>query len=112
MKKKNVISIIKKDTYLKELIPEIKNTDHKIKKYDGILRWVVDPAFKNIDLNKATANFINRGITKNDEEWRDLYRKIGYSLYGYWEIFYWEANNPDAEEYIPKTTRVKKDVVI
>jgi hypothetical protein len=24
---------------------------------------------------------------------------MGYSLSGYWEIFYWEVNNEDAEDY-------------
>ena len=38
-------------------------------------------------------------FTKNSEEWRKLYRDIGYSLYGYWEIFYWDMNNEDAADY-------------
>lgn len=35
---------------------------------------------------------------KNSEVYRKLYRDMGYSLYGYWEI-----NNEDAGEYIPNT---------
>ena len=37
----------------------------------------------------------------NSEMWRKLYRDLGYSLFGYWEIFYWEANNEKAAEYKP-----------
>jgi len=53
-------------------------------------------------------DFLERGVTKNDEEWRDAYRKIGYSLSGYWEVFYWNANNEDAEAY-DYPTSLKKE---
>jgi hypothetical protein len=46
------------------------------------------------------------GYDKNSEVYRKLYRDIGYSLEGYWEIFYWEVNNPIASEYKHK---VKSD---
>jgi hypothetical protein len=44
---------------------------------------------------------IYRGLDKNCDEYRKVYRDIGYSLDGYWEIFYWEVNNPISREYIP-----------
>lgn len=47
------------------------------------------------------ADFSKRGLTKNSEEVRALLRSIGYSLYGYWEIVYWEVNNSDVKSYIP-----------
>lgn len=39
------------------------------------------------------------GFGKNSEVYRKLYRDMGYSLDGYWEIFYWEVNNPNADKY-------------
>jgi hypothetical protein len=42
------------------------------------------------------------GLGKNDESVRKLYRDMGYSLSGYWEIFYWEMNNEDADQYRPE----------
>jgi hypothetical protein len=50
-------------------------------------------------LNNIVALFYSIGLTKNSEEWRKLYRDIGYSLDGYWEIFYCEMNNKDAADY-------------
>jgi hypothetical protein len=46
--------------------------------------------------------FMRMGLTKNSEEVRKLYRDMGYSLSGYWEIFYWDMNNEDAHKYKPK----------
>lgn len=80
---------------------EILATPHQIVAIDGHLRWREDKRFssEHTDLNTIVMNFLERGVTKNDEEWRDTYRKIGYSLSGYWEVFYWNANNEDAETY-------------
>jgi hypothetical protein len=47
------------------------------------------------------------GLNKNSEEVRKLYRDMGYSLSGYWEIFFWEVNNEDAPLY-RKGKRKKK----
>lgn len=66
----------------------------------GTLRWVMDPMIGKmwdlggIDLNKLMAN-----SDKNDPLIRDLFRQMGYSLHGYWEIFHWDVNNPKANEY-------------
>lgn len=46
--------------------------------------------------------FRSMGLTKNSEEMGKLYRDMGYSLSGYWEIFYWETNNEDAGKYKQK----------
>jgi len=43
--------------------------------------------------------FMKMGLTKNSEPVRKLYRDMGYSLSGYWEIFYWDVNNEEAEDY-------------
>lgn len=67
----------------------------------GTYRWKPDPAvevlfdYDAVDLN---AFFIN-GADNNDPRVRELYRKMGYSLHGYWELFHWEVNNPTADKY-------------
>jgi hypothetical protein len=80
--------------------------DHEvIEDEHGTLRWKEDPMVcKIIDkgiLNDLWYLFHTMGLTKNSEEVRKLYRDMGYSLSGYWEIFYWEVNNEDAENYRP-----------
>jgi hypothetical protein len=42
-----------------------------------------------------------KGYTKNSEIYRKLYRDMGYSLSGYWEVFYWDVNNEKVDEYNP-----------
>lgn len=73
----------------------------------GTVRWkedkVVSGLFKkDINLNHLWMLFMRMGLTKNSEEVRKLYRDMGYSLSGYWEIFYWDLNNEDARKYKPK----------
>jgi len=71
---------------------------------DGYVRWVEDPerakeimdSFGAKDLNDL---FGRCRADKNDPIIRELYKCIGYSLYGFWEIFYWDVNNEDADEY-------------
>ena len=101
MRKEKAIEILWRDNLLKELLPEIHGTDHEIEKFGDLLRWKPDPTLGHVDINKKIEEFIDRGITKNDEEWRDFYRRLGYTLAGYWEVFYWEANNPNADKYKP-----------
>jgi len=106
--KTEVIDLIKDDEYLSDLIPEIENTDHQIEKVEGILRWKPDPALnpEGLNLNDVCEYFVRKGITKNDEKWRDYYRRLGYSLFGYWEVFYWDLNNEEADQYDPKTAKI------
>jgi len=72
----------------------------------GTLRWKTDPAVRAVIdkgiLNDLWVLFMSMGLTKNSEEVRKLYRDMGYSLSGYWEIFYWDMNNEDAHKYKPK----------
>ena len=69
----------------------------------GVIRWKEDPFVKRFadgcDLNNIVAGFYGKGNGKNSEIYREFYRKLGYSLSGYWEIFYWDMNNEDAEDY-------------
>ena len=77
--------------------------NHKIVLDGEVFRWEKDPTIDMlydlgmIDLNKLFSVMGRRG--KNDPRVRDLYRRMGYSVYGYWEIFHWEVNNPYADEY-------------
>jgi hypothetical protein len=73
----------------------------------GTVRWKGDKVVRallenQINLNELWMLFRSMGLTKNSEEVRKLYRNMGYSLSGYWEIFYWEVNNEDAKKYKPK----------
>ncbi len=63
----------------------------------------VDNLIDVMNLNHIVMLLIYLGYNKNSEIYRKLYRDMGYSLYGYWEIFYWEVNNPDYAEYKPNT---------
>lgn len=70
---------------------------------NGVLRWKEDPfvskLIRSTNLNLVIEGLYENGFDKNSEIYRALYRKIGYSLSGYWEIFYWDVNNEDADEY-------------
>lgn len=72
---------------------------------NGVIRWKPDhevcELIKGMNFNNVIMDFITRGLDKNCEEYRKLYRDIGYSLDGYWEIFYWEINNPVSYLYTP-----------
>lgn len=86
---------------------ETHHTHEIIKDKDGYLRWKENPTvnhiLKNISLNELCPLLKTLGYGKNSEVYRKLYRDMGYSLYGYWEIFYWSVNNEDASDYIPNT---------
>ena len=73
---------------------------------NGVVRWKEDPAVQDVldrvNLNDIWMLFFKMGLTKNSEEVRKLCRDMGYSLSGYWEIFYWDMNNEDAHKYRPK----------
>lgn len=69
----------------------------------GTIRWEADPELEKIIMDEYNAKDLNdlfmKGAKKNDPIIRELYKHIGYSLYGFWEIFYWEVNNELAHEY-------------
>jgi hypothetical protein len=95
---------LENDDLYGEIMRKESHHDHKIIDCDGRPRWKEDPKVSELveamgGLNNIVRFFFAMGITKNDEVWRKLYRDIGYSLYGYWEIFYWEMNNEDAADY-------------
>lgn len=94
------------DELYKEILEIECHHDHVlIRDKNGSIRWKENPHTRNyIDgaggLNVVLPLLDNLGCGKNSEIYRKLYRDIGYSLYGYWEIFYWEMNNDEADEYI------------
>lgn len=99
---------ISRESITEDLYQEIfeKESHHNheiIKDEHGTLRWKrndrVDKLVDEVGLNGIMMLFYNLGLTKNSELIRKMYREMGYSLYGYWEIFYWEVNNPESDEY-------------
>ncbi len=76
-----------------------------IKREDGSLAWECKPGVieiaERIGINNIVELFESLGFGKNSEVMRKLFRDLGYSLFGYWELFYWEVNNPAASEYVP-----------
>lgn len=102
-----ITRIIQRDAlpsdYREMMEKETHHTHAIIEDEHGTYRWEPDPfTVKLIDatnLNFVIQGLYENGATKNSEIYRELYRKMGYSLSGYWEIFYWEVNNPDAKQY-------------
>jgi len=89
-----------------EMLKTEQHHDHPITVCEnGYYSWKETTTHKllsdHYDLNDVVCDFISEGLTKNSEEWREFYRDMGYSLYGYWEIFYWEINNEDTDNYQP-----------
>lgn len=90
--------------------------DHVIETdVNGVYRWKADERVRELTMNSQKINFNeliylfhSLGYDKNSEPYRQLYRDMGYSLYGYWEIFYWEVNNPDAKKYKPNKSALGK----
>lgn len=90
----------------REILDKETHHDHKIIQDDrGVYRWEESPMtneiLKGMDLNNLVLLLIILGHGKNSEVYRKLYRNMGYSLFGYWEIFYWESNNEEADQYEP-----------
>ncbi len=96
----------------KEILDKEWHHDHEIIEDEkGTFRWKENPKVSEI-IDKGILNdlwylFHTMGLNKNSEEVRKLYRDMGYSLFGYWEIFYWEMNNENAHLY-RKGKRKKK----
>lgn len=89
--------ILDVETHHKHIIYEDEN-GKLFWKEDNIVRKMVD----KIGLNDIYQLFYSLGLNKNSELIRKMYRDMGYSLFGYWETFYCEANNDIANQYVPK----------
>lgn len=107
--------------FINEILTTETSHDHPIIQDDhGTYRWLGDPLISEmfnrgqIDLNQIMVPGRIKPIVgihpevepdkilKNDTLIRELYRRLGYGLWGYWEVFYWEANNPNSDKYIDK----------
>lgn len=78
--------------------------DHELEMTGTVVRWKAKPddhPCHSVDLNEyCIAMATKYGPNyRNNLEYRQLYRDIGYSLFGYWEIFFWEANNEFADQW-------------
>lgn len=100
---------ISRDTFkdhelFEEIMRKESHHNHDIVDEGHGPRWKEDPRVSKLvddmgGMNNVVAFMYSIGLNKNSEEYRKLYRDIGYSIYGYWEIFYWDMNNEDAADY-------------
>jgi len=86
--------VLKREHYGHELYVDKHNT----------IRWVKNPEKEKEIMEEFGASDLNDlfgrcRADKNDPRIRELYKHKGYSLFGFWEIFYWRVNNPCACEY-------------
>ena len=90
----NFIKIIKKESHHNHEI---------IQDEEGILYWKPDEnlcaEIEGKNINDNIFYFHSNGLDKNSEEYRKFYRDMGYSLLGYWNIFYCKTNNPICTNY-------------
>lgn len=94
--------------YIEIYDTEVANFSHPnynqiIQDSEGEFRWEgkenIIKFAEEFGINEITIKFDELGITKNSECYRQFYRDLGYTLWGYWELFYWDVNNPEAENY-------------
>lgn len=105
MKRKEII-IERKDVlepiFQKMLRTETHHTHEIIQSKNGVLRWK-----DNIDENDIESESkILRDIESNQDDFysesmRELYRDLGYSLCGYWKMFYGMVDDENEDGYVP-----------
>lgn len=98
------------DNY-KEVLDREKHHNHELVMVNGVIRWKENENLRSIDINKVIEIFYELGYDKNSEVYRKFYRDLGYSLSGYWEVFYWEVNNEDQNEYRPSLVNKIKNFI-
>lgn len=80
----------------------------------GTIRWVANPVKEQRMMDMFDAKDLNdlfmKGADKNDPRIRELYKHMGYSLFGFWEIFYWEVNNEIAYQYMGRKEGNKRRI--
>ncbi len=92
------------DEIYADILKRESHHDHEILVDEhGKFWWKENPEFtemkEKIGLQNIWDLLESLGYNKNSEVIRKMYRHNGYSLFGYWELFYWEVNNPIANEY-------------
>jgi len=92
-------SVTQENTWLLDMEDELMKCGHPIIRDEetGMLCW--STVKDDDDLNCTVAAMHKIGLTKNHEIYRNFYRGLGYGLFGYWELFYWDVNNPAAFDY-------------
>jgi hypothetical protein len=95
------------DDYKQILEKEIHHKHPLAMDEHGRVKWIKNQSVADLvekmgGLNPIIALLYNMGYDKNSEVFRKLYRDLGVSLDLYWEVFYWEANNPEVENYSPQ----------
>ena len=96
------------EDYLEWMDKESHHDHLIVRDKNGTLRWKETPNLHSQATDKCghmseiMQMFQLLGWSKNSEQVREFYRKIGYSLSGYWEIFHWRVNNPDRDNYVQK----------
>lgn len=98
--------------YIAEILEYENPTTPVYLNTNGRLYFVEDPATEMLrtdlgffDLNQLHERWFDKFaggdlFYKNDPRYRTIMQRIGYSVYGYWEITRWEANNPHYELYV------------
>lgn len=95
----------------KEVLDREKHHNHELVMVNGVIRWKENERIKDRNVNDVVKLFYDLGYDKNSEVYRKYYRDLGYSLSGYWEVFYWEANNENQNEYRPSLVRRLKNII-
>ena len=89
--------------FIKIMKKENHHNHEIIQDNEGGLFWKPDEKLsaeiEGKNINDNIFYFQSNGLDKNSEEYRKFYRDIGYSLLGYWNIFYCKANNPIYKNY-------------
>ena len=102
MKKINRENVTDLD-FIKIMKKENHHNHEIIQDEEGILYWKPDEnicaEIEGKNINDNVHNFLSKGLDKNSEEYRKFFRDIGYSLLGYWNIFYFKTNNPICNNY-------------
>lgn len=87
--KKEVMEYLKSDYYDDEIeIIFAYHTDHPIEMVNGRIRWKQTLDWKceiGKDPNEIGSRYFEGKMSQ--KEYMDYNRQIGYSLYGYWEVF-------------------------
>lgn len=102
---KTIDDIISEDPAYQDILATEPHHKHEIILDDhNVIRWKANPSVRKLVdeselLNEFIILFHLLGVDKNHELYRKLYRDMGYSLSGYYDVFYWEVNNEEARNY-------------
>lgn len=95
----------------KEVLNRESHHKHELVMVNRVVRWKANKEVDDLNVNNVVRMLYKLGYNKNSEVCRKYYRDLGYSLSGYWEVFYWEANNENKNEYRPSLVRRLKNII-